>query len=64
MESKKNFRNLSKFNKKIVPANIPVFLVQEKIYFPYTFKETVLERLNEVLVKDLKVEKQSMKCYD
>ena len=50
--------------KKIVPANIPVFLVQEKIYFPYTFKETVLERLNEVLVKDLKVEKQSIKCYD
>ena len=38
--------------------------MQEKIYFPYTFKETVLERLNEILEKDLKVEKQQMKCYN
>lgn len=50
--------------KKIIPANIPIYLVQEKIYFPYTFKETVLERLNEILEKDLKVEKQQMKCYN
>ena len=62
MESK-NFRKSFLILKKIIQLICEFYLVQEKIYFPYTFKETVLERLNEILVKDLKVEKQ-MKCYN
>ncbi len=47
----------------IVPAKIPIFLIQEKIYFPDNFQQNILKTLNEILEKELGLAKQSLKSY-
>ena len=37
----------------VVPAKIPVFLIQEKIYFPTNFQQNILKTLDDVLEKEL-----------
>tara|TARA_Y100000591_G_scaffold193309_1_gene167138 strand:+ start:505 stop:1863 length:1359 start_codon:yes stop_codon:yes gene_type:complete len=49
--------------KKIVPAKIPVFLIQEKIYFPNKFQQNILKTLNEILEKELGLFKQVPRSY-
>ena len=49
--------------KKIVPAKIPVFLIQEKIYFPNKFQQNILKTLSEILEKELGLFKQVPKPY-
>ena len=49
--------------KKIVPAKIPVFLIQEKIYFPNKFEQNILKTLNEILERELGLSKQFPKSY-
>ena len=49
--------------KKIVPAKIPVFLIQEKIYFPNKFQQNILKTLSEILEKELGLFKQVPKSY-
>ena len=47
----------------IVPAKIPVFLIQEKIYFPNNFQQNILKTLNEILEKEIGLAKQALKSY-
>ena len=49
--------------KETVPAKIPVFLVQEKIYFPTNFQQNILKTLDEVLEKELGSSKKDLKSY-
>ena len=49
--------------KEIVPAKIPVFLIQEKIYFPTNFKQNILKTLDDVLEKELGSSKKVLKSY-
>ena len=49
--------------KKIVPTKIPVFLIQEKIYFPDKFQQNILKTLNEILEKELGLSRQVTKSY-
>tara|TARA_Y100001968_G_scaffold300781_1_gene312519 strand:+ start:536 stop:787 length:252 start_codon:yes stop_codon:yes gene_type:complete len=46
-----------------VPAKIPIFLIQEKIYFPNKFQQNILKTLNEILEKELGLSKQVPKSY-
>ena len=48
---------------KIVPAKIPVFLIQEKIYFPNNFQQIILKTLHEILEKELGLSNQALKSY-
>ncbi len=47
----------------IVPTKIPVFLIQEKIYFPSNFQQNILKTLNEILEKKLGLSKSIIKSY-
>ena len=42
-----------------MPANIPVFLIKDKIYCPLSFSEIVKSKLNEIL-KSLINEKKEL----
>ena len=48
---------------EIVPAKIPVFLIQEKIYFPTNFEQNILKTLDDVLEKELGSSKRVLKSY-
>ncbi len=47
--------------KETVPAKIPVFLIQEKIYFPTNFQQNILKTLDDVLEKELGSSKTVLK---
>ncbi len=47
----------------VVPAKIPVFLIQEKIYFPHNFRQNILETLNDILEKEQNLSKYALKSY-
>ncbi len=47
----------------VVPAKIPIFLIQEKIYFPNDFQQNILKILNEILEKELGLSKNYLKSY-
>ena len=47
----------------IVPAKIPVFLIQEKIYFSTNFEQNILKTLNEILEKELSLSRHVLKSY-
>ena len=47
----------------VVPSKIPVFLIQEKIYFPNNFQQNILKTLNEILEKELGLTKPVLKSY-
>jgi len=49
--------------KNIVPAKIPVFLIEEKIYFPDKFQQNILKTLNEIIEKELGLSRQLLKSY-
>ena len=49
--------------KETVPTKIPVFLIQEKIYFPTKFQQNILKTLDEVLEKELGSSKRVLKSY-
>ena len=49
--------------KETVPAKIPVFLIQEKIYFPTNFQQNILKTLDDVLEKELGSSKKDLKSY-
>ena len=49
--------------KETVPAKIPVFLIQEKIYFPTNFQQNILKILDDVLEKELGSSKKVLKSY-
>ena len=46
-----------------MPTKIPVFLIQEKIYFPTNFQQNILKTLDDVLEKELGLSKQAIKSY-
>ena len=47
----------------VVPAKIPVFLIQEKIYFPSDFQQNILKMLDEILEKELDSSNNLLKVY-
>ena len=47
----------------VVPAKIPVFLIQEKIYFPSDFQQNILKILDEILEKELDSSNNLLKAY-
>ena len=47
----------------VVPAKIPVFLIQEKIYFPSDFQQNILKMLDEILEKELDSSDNLLKVY-
>ena len=47
----------------VVPAKIPVFLIQEKIYFPSDFQQNILKTLDETLEKELGSSNNLLKVY-
>ena len=49
--------------KETVPTKIPVFLIQEKIYFPNNFQQIILKTLHEILEKELGLSNQALKSY-
>ena len=52
-----------KLLKSIVPAKIPIYLIQEKIYFPNSFQQNILKTLNEILEKEFGLAKQILRSY-
>ena len=44
-----------------MPAKIPVFLIQEKIYFPTNFQQNILKTLDDILEKELGSSKKVLK---
>ena len=49
--------------KETVPPKIPVFLIQEKIYFPTNFQQNILKTLDDVLEKELGSSKKILKSH-
>ena len=47
----------------VVPAKIPVFLIQEKIYFPSDFQQIISKTLDETLEKEFGSSNNLLKVY-